>query len=157
MRKNSYKLYRIVSGVIISDNKILLVQNKDENGYYLWSLPGGVVEDGESLEDALFREIYEEVGLKVKEKQLIYIHESFIPEYSAQSLVTVFQVTVYDGNPIPHDPDAEIVQVKWVPINDVQNYITHSAVVGPLKRWLETRKSFYSVDKNLNWDYKESD
>ncbi len=32
MKKNSYKLYRIVSGVIISDNKILLVQNKDENG-----------------------------------------------------------------------------------------------------------------------------
>jgi 8-oxo-dGTP diphosphatase len=157
MRKNSYKLYRIVSGVIISDNKILLVQNKDEYGNYLWSLPGGVVEDGESLEDALIREIYEEVGLKVKEKQLIYIHESFIPEHSAQILVTVFQVTINDGNPKPNDPDEEIVQVKWVLINDVQNYITHSAVASPLKRWLETRKSFYSLDNNLTWDYKESD
>ena len=48
-----------VTGHIIWEDKIMLVQN-----HRGWELPGGHIEIGESIKDALMRELYEEAGLK---------------------------------------------------------------------------------------------
>lgn len=58
--------YRAVKAVIIRDKKLLLLQRNpvlrfEEN----WDLPGGIVEDGESDYEALFREVYEEIGSSI--------------------------------------------------------------------------------------------
>lgn len=68
-------LYRIVSGIVIIDNKILIVKNKNDDKF-LWSLPGGLVENGETLQEAIYRELNEEVGLIVNQLELAYVHES---------------------------------------------------------------------------------
>ena len=48
--------------------------NEPSQGY--WGLPGGVVEVGEKLEEALVREILEETGIKVRPEKLITIFDS---------------------------------------------------------------------------------
>lgn len=61
----------IVAGLIIKDNKLLCI--KQDKGVYkdfIW-LPAGHLEPNESLEEAVVREVKEEVGFDVKPKKLI--------------------------------------------------------------------------------------
>ena len=51
-----------VTGVVIEDGRILLL-NQDADAGRSWSLPGGKLEDGETLAEALVREMKEETGL----------------------------------------------------------------------------------------------
>lgn len=64
-----------LTGVLVEKEKILLVK-QSVSPTRSWSLPGGRLEHGESLEDGVRREIYEETGLEVKVKNLIYICEN---------------------------------------------------------------------------------
>ncbi|GAB2565155.1 NUDIX hydrolase [Gracilibacillus alcaliphilus] len=153
-----FTLYRIVSAIILSGDHILLVQNKEESADYTWSLPGGVIEQNETLEKALSREVNEEVGLDVQSMKLAYIHESFIRENAAHSLVTVFKVEVdCKAAPQINDPDDEIVQIKWVPVNELSHFIKNSNVLKPLAEWLKTKQPSYMVDENLIWSETDND
>ena len=63
-----------VTGILIENGKILLVEQKvTESQSRDWSLPGGGLEFGESIENCLIREILEETGLEVTVKELLYI------------------------------------------------------------------------------------
>ncbi|WP_433916915.1 NUDIX hydrolase [Streptomyces sp. NBC_01744] len=61
-----------VTGIVIEDEKILLL-DQDTDGPRSWSLPGGKVENGESLEQALVREMREETGVDVEVGRLLYV------------------------------------------------------------------------------------
>ena len=58
------------SAVIYRDGRILLVRRARAPGRDLFSLPGGVVEAGETLAEAVTREVFEETGLTVEPVQL---------------------------------------------------------------------------------------
>ena len=55
-----------VSGAIIKDGRVLIVRRASSPMLGLYTLPGGVVEAGETLEEALLREIEEETALKIE-------------------------------------------------------------------------------------------
>ena len=55
-----------VGALVFRDQRVLLVQRGREPGYGLWSLPGGLVELGERLDQAIEREVLEESGIQVQ-------------------------------------------------------------------------------------------
>lgn len=63
-----------VYGIIVNDGKILLVNVRSTGKYFL---PGGAVEMGETLTDALNREILEETGIEVEIKKFLMFGENF--------------------------------------------------------------------------------
>lgn len=63
-----------VKAVIIEDGKLLVLRQNNENGPYT-VLPGGGQNHGETLHKALKREVFEEIGAKVKIGRLLHIRE----------------------------------------------------------------------------------
>ncbi|MBP8646047.1 MAG: NUDIX hydrolase [Syntrophobacteraceae bacterium] len=59
-----------VGAIIFQGNRVLLVQRGREPSYGEWSIPGGLVELGENLRDAVQREVREESGLEVEVEDL---------------------------------------------------------------------------------------
>lgn len=73
--KTEYCIQVRVTGVLIEDNEILIVkQNISDNRS--WSLPGGRLEQGESIDLCITREMKEETGLDVAVQKLLYICET---------------------------------------------------------------------------------
>ena len=80
-----------VGGIIFINKKILLVTHVKKNKEY-WVTPGGRAEFGESATDALIREVYEELGLKIKINQFLFYNESLPPAYPVHTLNLFFLV-----------------------------------------------------------------
>lgn len=69
-----------MGALIFEGDRILLVERGREPLKGQWSLPGGGVETGERLEEALIREVQEETGLDVEPEQVAVIFERIIPD-----------------------------------------------------------------------------
>lgn len=87
MIKNIFQIR--VSGITFISDKLLLITHKKEGKEY-WVFPGGRVEFGEKAEDAIVRELLEELNLKVKIKRFLFYNESLPPDYPVHSLNLFF-------------------------------------------------------------------
>ncbi len=86
-----YRNFHIAVGaIIIKKNKVLLHHRTD---YDMWDLPSGGMEKGETIIQALKREIKEETGLKIKPIRLTGVYQNFNKEI----LVMMFLVKVISG------------------------------------------------------------
>jgi 8-oxo-dGTP diphosphatase len=114
------KLYHIVAAIIRRDDKILMVHQRAPDSNAWWSTPGGKIESGETLIDALIREVREETGLEVLEPgRLAYVTQwEDIPE-NHQAIAFVFEVARWRGELNPADPDALVTEATFLPIDQV--------------------------------------
>ncbi|GBF75600.1 hypothetical protein PA598K_04018 [Paenibacillus sp. 598K] len=148
---NNYKLYRIVSAIIINNHSVLLVKSGD-NEKAVWGLPGGQVEGEESLEEAVIREVLEETGMDAVDLELAYIHESYIPQFNAHSLVTAFRVHASSLKfNISNDPDNEIIDICWVDFEKINQFIANKQVASPLLEYINNFTPKYYLDRKLAW------
>lgn len=102
---------------------ILLVERGGHPLKGYWSLPGGLVETGESLDEAVRREILEETGLRVKPVEMFEVFERIMrdargrAEYHYVLLDYVCKVT---GGKLQAGDD--VARVKWVPRDRLGDY-----------------------------------
>jgi len=111
--------------VLIEAGQILLVQqdvSKSLNRQ--WSLPGGTLEPGETLEECAIREAKEETGLDVSVEKLLYICDRMQEDH--QVVHITFAVKRIGGSlqiGVEPEPDANpITDVQMVPIESICDY-----------------------------------
>jgi len=64
-----------VGAVVFDSDQVILVRRGSPPSYGAWSLPGGAVEVGETLEEAIVREVAEEIGLEVTAEEVVAVLE----------------------------------------------------------------------------------
>ena len=107
----------VSSGLIIQNNKVLIgLRSESDNGGGLWEFPGGKIEIDESSEDAVIRELKEELDIVVhKPKKIMqYLHRFKNLIYD----ISFFEVVSFKGSikKIVHD------ELKWVDLSSISNY-----------------------------------
>jgi ADP-ribose pyrophosphatase YjhB (NUDIX family) len=103
-----------VGAIVVEDGRLLMVRRAHDPGAGLWSLPGGRVEHGEYLVDALRREVAEETGLDVDVRELVGILEVLgEPHYV---ILDYFAAVTGDREPAPAD---DVSDARWVPLGEV--------------------------------------
>ena len=113
-----------VTYVLIFDEQrknVLMVKNKGESSSY-YTLPGGAVEAGETLEEAAIREVYEETGLDVEIDGVFSVSEAFFEERGHHAIFFTFRGKIIGGEFNISMPE-EIEEITWMDSQTAENYI----------------------------------
>ncbi len=112
-----------VGALILNGGSILLVERGKEPLKGYWSLPGGAVETGESLETALMREVREETGMVVVVKRLVEVFERIIEDINGRAkyhyVLLDYLCEVTDGAERAGDDASD---VRWIARQDLDTY-----------------------------------
>jgi ADP-ribose pyrophosphatase YjhB (NUDIX family) len=106
--------------LILRDGKLLLVKRGAHPGFGKWSVPGGLVELGERVQDAMVREVKEEVGFDVEAVKLTDVADTITLDSSGRvqyHFVVVNFVARIVGGELKTATD--ILEAKWVPVGEV--------------------------------------
>lgn len=129
--KREYPEYPIIAvgGVIFDERYVLLVKRNQEPGIGQWSLPGGVVELGEALTDALRREIYEEVSINIEIGGLIRLLDRIVYDQDKRIrfhyVIADYWGWMVSGQP---DPASDISDARFLSLKQVQTMGIHKEV-----------------------------
>jgi 8-oxo-dGTP diphosphatase len=104
-----------VSAAIIRDGHVLVAQRARGPAFGLWTLPGGVVEPGETLTEALVREVLEETGMTVEPVALAG-HREVLARDAEGRVERHFVILCFAARWITGKPalNEELAEARWV-------------------------------------------
>lgn len=125
MTKKRFKKEHIVTSVVAvivdDDGRVLLTRRSIPPFLDLWVMPGGKIDLGEPILEALKREVHEEVGLEVETEGLIDVFEHLTPGEDNCHFVILY----YRCRPLYCDVvhnEHEVAEIAWVPGNKLPDY-----------------------------------
>ena len=112
------KKIHVAVGVVKNPQGEILIAKRADHQHQggLWEFPGGKVEQGESVFDALVREFQEEVGITIQQAEpLLVKHHDYGDKHVT---LDVWVSAYYSGEAC----GKESQPIAWVPIQDLKNY-----------------------------------
>jgi len=112
-----------VGGVVFLDDTVVLVKRGNEPNYGKWSIPGGTVKLGETLREAVKREIYEETDLNIEALEIVKVVEPIIRDDNNRILyhfVIVDFLCKHKSGRLRADSDA--LDARAVPMSELSSY-----------------------------------
>jgi 8-oxo-dGTP diphosphatase len=118
-----------VSAAIVRDDQILVIEFSDNSGYH-YNLPGGGIEEGETILGALEREVKEETGVEAEIGPLLMVWEQIRSRGSFRGprhkIGMIYSATLKEGQ----EPDREYhydkdqIGVRWLPLEKLPHVET---------------------------------
>lgn len=109
-----------VTGVVKGEGESVLAVRRNDNG--AWEPPGGIVEVGETIEDALVREVEEETGYQVVPVRLTGVYQNL----SAFVVALVFRCNLVGGSP---RTSTETDEVSWLSLKDAASLMSDAFAI----------------------------
>jgi 8-oxo-dGTP diphosphatase len=111
-----------VAVCVFKGDRILVIKRATPPSQGLWSVPGGMVELGEAIQDTAKREIQEECGIEIDVGEVFHVANLVVPD--EKGLVRFHYVITYiladyaSGN---ESPGSDALDVKWVTSEELDN------------------------------------
>ncbi|HEX16969.1 MAG TPA: NUDIX hydrolase [Thermoplasmatales archaeon] len=124
-----------VDGIVFREGKVVLIKRKREPFKGRWALPGGFVNYGERVEDAVIREVKEETGLDTEIERLfgVYSDPNRDPRGHTVSVVYILREV---GGELRGGDDAS--SAGYFPIDDLPELaFDHSQILSDFRRSLD--------------------
>lgn len=121
MPRKIHKQITVIVGLVIHKNRILMVKRDEpevKGAHLKWEFPGGKVDFGETIEEAIVREIREETGVLVRIKRLLPCSVTTNWEYPwgvQQTLIFGYECVFVSET--KRTKDHHVKDVEWVPLS----------------------------------------
>ena len=114
----SSNIIRVTAAILEKDGKILIAKRKTGDKLFagLWEFPGGKVEEGETPEECMARELKEELDIEVEVGELITSNKHKYPHGIFELLA--YRVKHVSGEMVLNDHK----EIKWVTADEMSNY-----------------------------------
>lgn len=124
-------------GILRSEGRLLMVRQAGPGEEPQWTLPGGRVEPGEFLTDALVREVREETGLAVAAVgRLAYFVQVDNQQDGWFGDVWTFDVAEWAGELAIDDPDGFVLEAAWVELEEALERLAQTSWHALTRRYL---------------------
>jgi 8-oxo-dGTP diphosphatase len=115
-----------VGAILVNEEGLIFLARrgptaKNEQG--LWEFPGGSVEFGETLAEALQREMYEEYGIKVSIRELVDVVDHILSQEHQHWVSPTFICQIRSGEPYIREPE-KCTEIGWFGVDQVPNDLT---------------------------------
>jgi ADP-ribose pyrophosphatase YjhB (NUDIX family) len=107
----------VVAAIIRNGKKLLLTKEILESGREFWIFPGGGVNFGESLEEAVKREIKEELGMGIKVEKLLGFKEAIFPKYNYHTVIFFFLATPLNELSIK---ERKVLEARYFELKEIE-------------------------------------
>jgi ADP-ribose pyrophosphatase YjhB (NUDIX family) len=127
-----------------NNNVILLIKRKNNPFKDQFALPGGFVNEGEKVEDAVRREAEEELSVKVEPNDILGVYSNPNRDPRGHIISTAFICKIINGELKAND---DVAYLRWVEINSLENMklaFDHSKILSDYKAWLKNRGTYWS-------------
>lgn len=133
-------MVNVVIGIVEKQEKILLIQREKGDFVGLWAIPGGKVEECEHIDDAVKREMQEEIGIDMEFKEVLGISTEIMHDKNCTSLLYVCHLAMNDEEKIKNTE----FKYKWFSKDEI---INSTNIVESDKMFIE---EFY-INKSKNY------
>jgi len=133
-----------VDVILQKDSNILLVKRKKDPFKDHLALPGGFVNVGEKVEDAVKREAVEETSLEIEPIDILGVYSDPGRDPRGHILSIVFVGTILSGEPKAGDDSQD---VEWVNLGELEKKklaFDHSRIITDYREWRNSGRSFWS-------------
>ena len=118
-----------VGAIVLEEKHVLLIRRGQAPARGKWTLPGGVIELGESPEDALIREIWEECRLDIEPGGLVEVIEKVIEDPEGRIrynyLILDYLASCHPRGSCRQTPvkaGTDVTDVRWIPLDELGSY-----------------------------------
>lgn len=103
-----------VGVVVIKDKRLLVIKDRILQQF---KLPGGYIDDNESISKAVVREVYEETGVRVEFESIVSMGHSYPAQFGQSSLYVVCQAKALSSEIEIFDTE-EIIEARWMDLEE---------------------------------------